>query len=143
MLDQAFRNSLQVQPAFAQLEEHSSANKFDFSTSKKFKFVGDIFVAETGSFPPVTGADELTGYSVVRINRESGKVSDFIVHTAQTPEVIFDPNGFNKPIDVKFDDKTMLIADFGVFEPGLNLMQPGTGKVWMVCHGLGKCSLTR
>jgi len=139
VLDETFRNSLTVQPAFAQLEEHSSANKFDFSTSKKFKFVGDIFIAETGSLPPVTGADEFTGYSVVRINRESGETSDFIVHTANEPDVIFQPDGFNKPIDVKFFRNAMLVADFGVFEPGLNLMEPGSGKVWVVCHGESRC----
>ena len=133
------RKQLLVQPAFAQLEEHSSANKFDFSTSKKFKFVGDIFIAETGSLPPATGADEFTGFSVVRINRSSGENSDFIVHTSQEPDVLFDPTGFNKPIDVKFFGNVMLVADFGVFEPGLNLMQPGTGKVWVVCHGQSAC----
>jgi hypothetical protein len=76
---------------------------------------------------------------VVRINRDSGETSDFIVHTANEPDVIFDPNGFNKPIDVKFFNNVMLVADFGVFEPGLNLMQPGTGKVWVVCHGQSFC----
>ena len=136
VLDDSFRNSLTTQPAFAEFEEHSSANKFGFSTSMKFKFVGDIFVAETGSFPPVTGASEFAGYKVVRVNRRTGQVSDFIAHPEDsTADEIFDPSGFNKPIDVKFRSGLMYIVDFGVFEPAPNLQQPGTGKVWVVSHG--------
>jgi hypothetical protein len=37
----------------------------------------------------------------------------------------------------------MLIADFGVFEPGINLVQPNTGKVWAVCHGAAACTKLR
>jgi glucose/arabinose dehydrogenase len=70
--DDSFRKSLTVQPAFAELEHHSSANKFDFSTDQQFHFLGDVFIAETGSFPPVTGAEELVGYKVVRVNRNNG-----------------------------------------------------------------------
>ena len=135
VLDDAFRNSLTTQPAFSEFEEHSSANKFDFSTSQFFKHVGDIFVAETGSFVHVTGADEFSGYKVVRVDRQSGGVSDFITHTGETAEEILSPTGFDKPIDVKFRNGLMFIVDFGVFEPGLNLQQPGTGKVWIVSHG--------
>jgi hypothetical protein len=69
-----------VEAAFAEFEEHSSANKFDFSTEHNFRFVRDMFVAETGSFPPITGAEEFAGYKVVRVNRQDGQVTDFIVH---------------------------------------------------------------
>jgi hypothetical protein len=141
VLDDAFRNSLATQSAFGQPEYHSSANKFDFARSHAFGFLGDVFLAETGSFVPVTGAPELVGYRVVRFDRSgTGDIEgeDFIVHTDDTAETIFDPAGFNKPIDVKFFDRFMLIVDFGVFEPGLNLSQPGTGKVWVVGHGRGR-----
>jgi hypothetical protein len=47
------------------------ANMFDFSQSNTFGHVGDIFVAQTGSFPPGTGATALTGYKVSRIDRSS------------------------------------------------------------------------
>jgi glucose/arabinose dehydrogenase len=132
VFDSDFRNSLRVQSAFAEFEEHSSANKFDFSTEHSFRFVGDIFVAETGSFPPVTGADEFTGYKVVRVNRQNGQVTDFIVHNSNTQDAIFMPTGFNKPIDVKIRKDTMFVVDLGVLEPGLGLMEPGTGKIWTV-----------
>jgi hypothetical protein len=138
VLDAGFRSTLQVQPAVGELGYHTSANKFDFSTSQQFRHEGDLFVAQTGSFVPVTGATEFTGYKVVRVDR-SGHASDFIVNTGTTAATIFDPHGFNKPIDVKFHRDAMLIVDFGVFEPGLNLQQPGTGKLWVVCHGAAAC----
>jgi hypothetical protein len=128
----SFSATLMVEQAFAELEEHSSANKFDFSTTKDFNFVGDVFIAETGAFVPVTGAEQFAGYKVVRIDRHNGNVTDFIDHKSQDPTVIFLPTGFNKPIDVKFGGAAMFIVDLGVFEPGLKLQQAGTGKIWMV-----------
>ncbi len=137
VLAESFRNSLNVKRAFAQFELHSSANKFDFSTDKKFKFEGDLFVAETGSFVPITGAKRFTGYKVVRVDRRTGQVFDFIVNRGRTPEELLDPESFNKPIDVKFMDEFMFIVDFGVFEKGLGLIQANTGKIWLVSHGMG------
>jgi glucose/arabinose dehydrogenase len=125
-----FRATLTVQPAFAELENHSSANMFDFSPNSGFGFMGDIFIAETGSIPPGTGATSLVGYKVARIDRGTGAVSDFIAHTSNDTATIFDPSGFNKPIDVKFRGKDMFIADFGVFAPAKPA--PGTGKIWRV-----------
>jgi glucose/arabinose dehydrogenase len=132
VLDETFRNSLAVEPAVAQFELHSSANKFDFSPNAHFGSEGNLFVAETGSFVPVTGAQAFVGYKVVQVDPDTGQVSDFIVNTGDTPEEIFEPTGFNKPIDVKFQDGTMFVVDFGVYEPGLDLAQANTGKVWTV-----------
>lgn len=103
---------------------------FDFSPNSGFGFMGDVFVAETGSIPPGTGATSLIGYKVARIDRSTGAVSDFIAHTSNDTATIFEPNGFNKPIDVKFRGSAMFIADFGVFAPAKPT--PGSGKVWMV-----------
>ena len=126
----SFRAGLTVQPAFAELENHSSANMFDFSPNADFGYMGDIFVAETGSIPPGTGATSLVGYKVARIDRTTGAVSDFIAHTVSDTATIFEPDGFNKPIDVKFQGVDMFIVDFGVFAPAKPT--PGTGKIWMV-----------
>jgi hypothetical protein len=112
-----FRRSLTVQPAFAELENHSSANMFDFSPSAGFGFMSDIFIAETGSIPPRTGATSLVGFKVARIDRSAGDVSDFIAHTSNGTATIFEPAGFNRPVDVKFRGVNMFIADFGVFRP--------------------------
>jgi hypothetical protein len=126
----SFRATLKVQPAFAELENHSSANLFDFSPNAGFGFMGDIFIAETGSIPPGTGATSLIGFKVARIDRLTGAVSDFITHTSNDAATIFEPNGFNKPIDAKFRGANLFIADFGVFAP--STLSPGTGKIWMV-----------
>jgi len=126
----SFRANLAVQAAFAELENHSSANLFDFSPNADFGFMGDIFIAETGSIPPGTGATSLIGYKVARIDRGTGEVTDFITHTVSDVSTIFRPNGFNKPIDVKFRNGNMFIADFGVFPPAA--VTPGSGKIWMV-----------
>jgi glucose/arabinose dehydrogenase len=131
-LDPAFTAGLQVQPALAELDFHSSANKFDFSASRRFGAVGDLFIAETGAFVPITGAAQFAGYKIVRVDPRTGRVSDFLVHPDPTPAGIFDPAGFNKPIDVRFRGDRMFIVDFGVLEPGLDLMQPNTGKLWVV-----------
>ena len=139
-----FRNTLQVQPAFAEIENHSSANMFDFSTDSDFGFQGDIFIAETGSLPPATGATSLIGYKIARIDRATGVVSDFIAHSDQSQSTIFPTSpsncpvtSFNKPIDVKFQGPNMFIADMGCFFPGPTTA--GTGKIWMVSptHGSG------
>jgi hypothetical protein len=135
VLEENFRAGLNPLPAFAQFELHSSANKLDFSTSPGFRHVGDIFVAETGSIVPITGADRFVGYKVVRVDRQTGAVHDFVVNTGNTADEIFNPDSLNKPIDVKFDGELMLIADFGVWEPALGLFQPGTGKIWVVSLG--------
>jgi hypothetical protein len=132
VLAENFRETLDVKPAFAQFELHSSANKFDFSRARRFGFRGDAFVAETGGFVPITGALDFAGYKVVRVDRDSGRVRDFIVNTGNTVDEVFNPRSFNKPIDVKFHRGRMHIVDFGLFEPGVNIAQNNTGKVWTV-----------
>jgi hypothetical protein len=132
IFDATFSASLNVEDAFAELEDHSSATKLDISTDARFGFVGDIFQAEAGAFVPGTGATEFTGFRVVRVDRNTGEVHDFVVNQGQTLEEIFNPRNVNKPLDVKFLGTQMLIVDFGVFEPGTMLSQPGTGKVWFL-----------
>jgi hypothetical protein len=139
-----FRATLKVQPAFAEIpDNHGSANMFDFSTTNDFGFKGDIFIAETGSIPTGTGAETLTGFKVARIDRGSGKVSDFITHDTSTCpppatnlvcpiSIIFAVNGFNKPIDVRFRGSEMFIVDFGVSNPATPTAN--SGKIWRVTH---------
>lgn len=47
--------------------------------------------------------------------------------------VIFVPNGFNKPIDVRFRGPEMFIADFGDLLPGVHNVA-NSGKIWKVAH---------
>ncbi len=130
-----FRSKLTVQPAFAELDLHSSANMFDFSRTGAFGYRGDIFIAETGSIPPGTGATSLTGYKIVRIARQTGDVSDFIYHPTDTQAEVFAPDGFNKPIDVRVRGPRMYIVDFGVFAPAP--ITPNSGKIWLVTRDHG------
>lgn len=129
ILSEETHQRLETREALAQFADHSSANKFAYGDGEAFP---DLYVALTGSFVPTTGAVEFSGYKVVAVDPTTYEVSDFIVNPGQTPEELFDAASFNKPIDVKFQDDRMLIVDFGVFEPGLEMMEPGTGKVWMV-----------
>ncbi len=114
------------------VQEHASENKFAFSASPDFGFLGDAFVAETGSFLLQTGAVEFTGYRVVGADRAACEDSVFVANIGTTLDEVFDPDSVNKPIDVKFDGDVMMIVDLGVFEPGVGKAQPGTGKVWLV-----------
>jgi hypothetical protein len=134
-----FRATLKVQPAFAEIpDNHGSANMFDFSPDQNFGFKGDLFIAETGSIPTGTGASSLTGFKVARVEKGSGKVSDFITHpctpTPCTPTlaVVFAAGGFNKPIDVRFHGSEMFIVDFGTSTPAPNT--PNSGKIWKVTN---------
>jgi hypothetical protein len=134
-----FQATLKVEPAFAQLENHSSANMFDFSRTGAFGYRGDIFIALTGSLPPGTGADTLIGYKITRIDRRTGGTSDFITHVppGNTQAIIFAcdgtncSNSFNKPIDVRFRGPEMFIVDMGV-GAGAPTQIANSGKVWKV-----------
>jgi hypothetical protein len=128
-----FRAKLKVQPAFAEVTFHGSSNMFDFSRTQAFGFNGDIFISQTGAGPPGTGATDLAGYKVARVDRETGQVSDFIFHTCTDNTtacraIIFEPEGLNRPIDVHFRGPEMFIVDFGVAITGT----VGGGKVWKV-----------
>jgi hypothetical protein len=142
-----FRDTLKVQPAFAEIEKNASANMFDFSRTEAFGYKGDIFIAETGAFPPGTGATVLSGYKVARIDRSTGLVTDFVSHpncpsaSMLCQNTIFPLNqqgnpvldAFNKPIDVRFRGPEMFIVDFGVLLPG-TYNSPNSGKIWKVTH---------
>jgi hypothetical protein len=119
-------------PLFCHL--HSSANKLDVSIDKSFGCVGDLFVAEIGTFVPHTGARQFTGYRVVRVDRDRGRVRPFVVNLGNRAEEIFDAASCNTPIDGKFQGNVLFVVDLGMFEPGLQLQEPGTGKVWTVAR---------
>ncbi len=132
VLDATFRSGLVVGSAAAQLGLHVAAAKLDASPREDFAPLGELFIAESGAFVPITGATALVGYKVVRVDPATGTVTDFVSYTDPTEEELFAPDAFSKPIDAKFFDARLFIVDFGVFEPGLELQEPGTGKVWSV-----------
>ena len=132
IFDAAFRGSLVVQPAFSTVGLYVSVTGFEPSPGGRFGFEGDLFVTESGSFGPQTGAFTFTGYKVSRVNRETGAEVDFVVNQGTTPEELFVPEKLNKPVSAVFDGDRLAIVDLGVLEPGIDLFQSGTGKVWLL-----------
>ena len=107
---------------------------FEPSTSAAFGFAGDLFVTESGSFGPQTGAFAFTGYKVSRVSRATGDEVDFVVNVGSTADELFDPAKMNKPVSAVFTGDRLAIVDLGVLEPGINLFQSGTGKVWLLTN---------
>ncbi len=137
VFDAAFSDGLTVAPAFGAVGLFVSVTGFEPSTSEAFGFVGDLFVTESGAFAPQTGAFEFTGYKVTRIDRTTGAEVDFVVNEGSTPEELLDADGFNKPVMAAFVGDTLAIVDLGVLEPGIDLFQSATGKVWLLSRRTG------
>ena len=77
----------------------------------------------------------LRGGTYFHFYAEPGSLSLSAHLGGNTDATIFVPNGFNKPIDVRFRGSEMLILDFGDFLPGANGHNvPASGKVWTVTH---------
>ena len=134
VFDAAFRATLTVEPAFASVGQYVSVTGFEPSTSPAFGFAGDLFVTESGSFGPQTGAFTFTGYKVSRIARATGAEVDFVVNQGTTPAELFVPTKMNKPVSAVFTGNRLAIVDLGVLEPGIDLFQSNTGKVWLLVN---------
>ena len=137
IFDEDFRNNLTVQDAFTAVGQFVSVTGFAPSTSEAFGFGGDLFITESGSFSPQTGAFMFTGYNVSRVDRVTGEVVEFVVNDGETAEELFVPEAFNKPVMTAFMGDELAIVDLGVLEPGINLFQSGTGKVWLLSRTFG------
>ena len=128
----SFRDTLTVDPVFSDMGPHVSVTGFTASVSDSFGYRNDLFVTESGSFGPQTGIFRFTGYRVTRVDASSGEQSPFIVNMGATAEELLNPEGFNKPVADMFLGDTLAIVDLGVLEPGISLLQSGTGKVWLL-----------
>jgi glucose/arabinose dehydrogenase/phage tail protein X len=114
----------------AKIPPHSTPAKFSFSTSSNFGYQGEAFVALYGH---LYHAGELlpepAGFSVVRINNDTGEVNDFMVILNPGSE-----KGPFHPIQARFgpQGKELFIVDFG--NPG-DLGRPSqarTGAIWTI-----------
>ena len=132
IFDQSFRDSLTVQEAFAAVGPYVSVTGLTAAKTDSFGYSNNLFVTESGSFSPQTGAFTFTGYKVSRFDETTGEQFDFIVNEGSTPEELFVPTKFNKPVVTQFIGNQLAIVDLGVVEPGINLFQSGTGKVWLL-----------
>ncbi len=132
IFDTAFASTLTVQPQFASMGPYVSVTGLEPSSSEAFGFQGDVFATQSGSFSPQTGAFTFTGYKIVRIDSETGEVNDFVVNEGTTSAELLAPAKLNKPVSTVFIDDRMAVVDLGVLEPGINLFEARTGKVWIV-----------
>lgn len=112
---------------------HSASMKFDFSTSPRFGFEGDAFVAQFGVAAPVTGRPNgMPGFKVVRANIRSRQVHDFLVINNPGPG----GTGPSRPVDAKFDPagESLYIVDFGVLQGNLSGVIPWarSGSLWRI-----------
>ena len=132
VFDEAFRNTLTVEPALTAVGLYVSVTGFAPSTSAAFGFEGSLFTTESGSFSPQTGAFEFTGYKVSRVDPATGAEVDFVVNEGSTPEALFADGALNKPVSAAFLGDRLVIVDLGAAEPGINIFESRTGKVFVL-----------
>jgi glucose/arabinose dehydrogenase len=129
--------------AFTTFASHSGACGLTFSPGGSFGFDGDLFIAMFGTYAPLTTGVNLqpAGFRVVRVDMESGEVSDFAANQLPGPAYINQQGGFNRPVDVFFaPDASLYVLDWGaatLTEKGLELV-PATGMVWRIYPAAGQ-----
>jgi glucose/arabinose dehydrogenase len=118
---------------------HSSSNGIDFSTSSTFGHKGDAFVAQFGDMAPNVGnIYGPVGFKLVKVNVETGDISDFAVNkdSKNGPASTMKGGGLERPIAVKFsrDGNTLYVVDFGVLEMPEKGPAPkqNTGMLWKI-----------
>ena len=123
----------------ASFEPHAAANGFAFSTDADFGFVGQAFVALFGDLAPVTTPRQVVpaGFKVVRLDPDSGVITDFAVNRTQGPASKLFHGGFERPSNCVFGpDGALYVTDFGEIkiapEKGGIRIKQGTGSVWRI-----------
>lgn len=118
---------------------HSSSNGIDFSTSASFGHKGEAFVAQFGDMAPGVGTIYgPVGFKVVKVNVETGDISDFAVNKGRVngPASTLKNGGLERPVSLKFseDGNTLYIVDFGVMEIPEKGPAPKqhTGVIWKI-----------
>jgi glucose/arabinose dehydrogenase len=121
--------------------ENAATTKFDFSTSNRFGYMGQIFLAEFGSGTPATGEPNPTHYMVVRIDPQTKQATPFLSNKSSMEMIEKGTTpGPRRPVEAKFspDGETLYIVDIGAigFDPGgagpFPVPVPGTGVIWRI-----------
>lgn len=123
----------------ATLGVHSSSNGLDFSESAAFGHQGQAFIAQFGDMAPGVGKVlDPVGYKVVRVDVNTGVITDFAVNKGKEngPASKLKTGGLERPVAVKFspDGQSLYVVDFGVMkmtEKGAEPQQR-TGVVWKI-----------
>jgi glucose/arabinose dehydrogenase len=122
---------------FTTFNSHAGVSGLTFSPGGAFGFEGDAFVAEYGTFAPVTtGVNVLpAGFRVARVDMKTREVHEFAGNDLPGPAYLNQQDGFNRPVDVVFGpDRSLYVVDWGAStlnDTGLVLV-PGTGVVWRI-----------
>ena len=122
---------------FTTFSSHAGVSGLTFSPGGAFGYEGDAFVAEYGTFAPVTtGINVLpAGFRVSRVDMETREVHGFASNDLPGPAYLNQQDGFNRPVDVLFGpDRSLYVVDWGAStlnDTGLILV-PGTGVVWRI-----------
>ncbi|MDP4090413.1 MAG: PQQ-dependent sugar dehydrogenase [Bacillota bacterium] len=121
---------------FAVFEPHSAIMGFDFNRHECFGPIGDAYIAEFGSeAPETTGGVPLpkVGHRVSRIDISTGAVCTFAVNKSGFAASYTNDGGFERPIDVVFNNKgVMFVVDFGIASEENDSYEKGTGVIWRI-----------
>lgn len=123
---------------YAVFPPHSSIIGFDFNYNQGFGYYGDVFIAEYGSYGPVTMGEAAAyagvNHRVSRINMQTGEIVTFISNKSGLPANIEGEGGLGRPVDVKFGpDHAMYILDYGISDSLVpRIIIPETGVLWRV-----------
>ncbi|MEX0647487.1 MAG: hypothetical protein WEA56_10110 [Balneolaceae bacterium] len=125
-------------------EINSSPSMMDVAPDSWGDWADHVFIAEWGDLSPPTnpirGEDPAQGYRVVRVDPNSGDVTDFLSNSGggAASHQQQEGGGIERPFDVQFGpDDAMYIVDYGVVNIDMNREPPydykaGTGVIWKV-----------
>jgi glucose/arabinose dehydrogenase len=104
-------------------EPHSAAVAIDFSSSERFGFRGEAFIAEYGSGAPFTSGGKIIsrGHKIVRLDMTTMEERDFYVSKSLT-------SGPRRPVQARFspDGNSLYVVDHG------NAGVPKSGGLWEI-----------
>jgi glucose/arabinose dehydrogenase len=124
----------------AEFDTHVAANGVDICKDPAFGFEGQAFVACFGDLAPITTLTRAVtpmGFKVVRVDPQSGAITDFAVNRIVGPASKLPHEGFERPSHCQFGpDGALYVVDFGEIEiapeKGGIRMQKGTGTLWRI-----------
>lgn len=124
---------------FALFPPDSYLGGFAFNKNASFGPLGDIYIAETGSFliSTIVGQAQLypsSGYKVSRINPITGNVTTFAINKSGFPSYLTREGGFGRPADLAFGpDGSLYVVDMGTSPFGNpEYIIPNTGVIWKI-----------
>jgi glucose/arabinose dehydrogenase len=123
---------------FVLFPPHSSIMGFDINDSEEFGPVGDIYIAEFGSFGATTMGPSAPyigiGHKISRIDVNTREISTFISNKSGLPALTLQDSGLGRLVDVTFGpDSAMYVLDSGISEPYYaNQYLPNTGVIWKI-----------